>query len=100
MSAQQDDGAPYLDQDERDLFSAAFKNVVEAKRSSWKMISSIESKSKDSRDERRAKEYREKIDGGSYHDQDFSGKYFTPFNFWSPVIFGRGWPKIRGAEKV
>ena len=25
---------------------------------------------------------------------------FTPFNFRPPLIFGRGWPKIRGAEKV
>ena len=26
--------------------------------------------------------------------------YLTPFNFRPPLIFGRGWPKIRGAEKV
>ena len=26
--------------------------------------------------------------------------YFTPFNFRPPLIFGRGWPKIRGADKV
>ena len=25
---------------------------------------------------------------------------FTPFNFRLPLIFGRGWPKIRGTEKV
>ena len=27
-------------------------------------------------------------------------EYRTPFNFRPPLIFGRGWPKIRGAEKV
>ena len=27
-------------------------------------------------------------------------EYLTPFNFRPPLIFGRGWPKIRGAEKV
>ena len=26
--------------------------------------------------------------------------YLTPFNFRPPLIFGRGWPKIRGTEKV
>ena len=26
--------------------------------------------------------------------------YLTPFNFRPPLIFGRRWPKIRGAEKV
>ena len=30
--------------------------------------------------------------------RDFT--YLTPFNFRPPLIFGRGWPKIRGAEKV
>ena len=24
--------------------------------------------------------------------------YLTPFNFRPPLIFGRGWPKIKGAE--
>ena len=26
-------------------------------------------------------------------------KYLTPFNFRPPLIFGRGWPKIRGSKK-
>ena len=26
--------------------------------------------------------------------------YLTPFKIRPPLIFGRGWPKIRGAEKV
>ena len=30
-----------------------------------------------------------------FHDQ-----YLTPLNFRPPLIFGRGWPKIRGTEKV
>ena len=24
--------------------------------------------------------------------------YLTPFNFRTPLIFGRGWPKMKGAE--
>ena len=28
------------------------------------------------------------------------GAYLTPFNFRPPLIFGRGWPKIRGAGKI
>jgi len=54
-----------LQQEERNLLSVAFKNVVGARRSSWRVISSIESKTKDSGNERRltiAKEYREKIE--------------------------------------
>ena len=37
------------------------------------------------------------------HEQIYCKKsiiYLTPFNFRPPLIFGRGWPKIRGAEKV
>ena len=32
--------------------------------------------------------------------ENFNNDYLTPFNFRPPLIFGRGWPKIRGAEKV
>ena len=55
-----------LQQEERNLLSVAYKNVVGARRSSWRVISSIESKTKESGNERRlelAKEYREKIEG-------------------------------------
>jgi len=54
-----------LEQEERNLLSVAFKNVVGARRSSWRIISSIEGKTKESGNERRltiAKEYREKIE--------------------------------------
>jgi len=55
----------FLQQEERNLLSVAYKNVVGARRSSWRVISSIESKTKDSGSERRlaiAKEYREKVE--------------------------------------
>jgi len=55
----------FLQQEERNLLSVAYKNVVGARRSSWRVISSIEAKTKDSGNERRlaiAKEYREKVE--------------------------------------
>lgn len=54
-----------LQQEERNLLSVAYKNVVGARRSSWRVISSIEAKTKDSGNERRltiAQEYRETIE--------------------------------------
>jgi hypothetical protein len=50
-----------LTTEERNLLSVAYKNIVGAKRSSWRVISSIEQKSTDK--EELAKEYREKIEG-------------------------------------
>lgn len=49
---------PQLDDEQRNLLSVAYKNVVGARRSSWRVISSIEQKSNDSI----TKEYREKIE--------------------------------------
>jgi 14-3-3 protein beta/theta/zeta len=52
-----------LSNEERNLLSVAYKNVVGARRSSWRVISSIEQKTESN--ERRAqmtKEYREKIE--------------------------------------
>lgn len=46
--------------EERNLLSVAYKNIVGAKRSSWRVISSIEQKSTDN--EELAKEYRKKIE--------------------------------------
>lgn len=54
-----------LQQEERNLLSVAYKNVVGARRSSWRVISSIEAKTKDSGNDRRlelAKEYRQKVE--------------------------------------
>jgi len=54
-----------LQQEERNLLSVAYKNVVGARRSSWRVISSIESKTKDGNNEKRlaiAREYREKVE--------------------------------------
>lgn len=52
-----------LSNEERNLLSVAYKNVVGARRSSWRVISSIEQKS-DSSDRKKemAKVYREKIE--------------------------------------
>lgn len=49
-----------LSTEERNLLSVAYKNIVGAKRSSWRVISSIEQKSTDK--EELAKEYRKKIE--------------------------------------
>merc|ERR1719431_2507445 len=50
-----------LSNEERNLLSVAYKNVVGARRSSWRVISSIEQKTEGSeRKQQMAKEYREK----------------------------------------
>lgn len=54
---------PQLDDEQRNLLSVAYKNVVGARRSSWRVISTIEQKAKDN--EKKyviVKEYREKIE--------------------------------------
>jgi 14-3-3 protein beta/theta/zeta len=52
-----------LTNEERNLLSVAYKNVVGARRSSWRVISSIEQKTEGSeRKQQMAKDYREKID--------------------------------------
>jgi len=54
-----------LSNEERNLLSVAYKNVVGARRSSWRVISSIEQKTEQSaeRKQQMAKEYREKVEG-------------------------------------
>lgn len=52
-----------LSNEERNLLSVAYKNVVGARRSSWRVISSIEQKTEGSeKKQSMAKEYREKIE--------------------------------------
>jgi hypothetical protein len=54
-----------LTNEERNLLSVAYKNVVGARRSSWRVISSIEQKTEGTGNERKqamAKEYREKVE--------------------------------------
>jgi len=55
-----------LSNEERNLLSVAYKNVVGARRSSWRVISSIEQKAGDSqgseKKQQMAKEYREKVE--------------------------------------
>jgi len=52
-----------LSNEERNLFSVAYKNVVGARRSSWRVISSIEQKTEGSEKKQHiAKEYREKVE--------------------------------------
>ena len=51
-----------LSSDDRNLLSVAYKNVVGTRRSSWRVISSIEQKSSDDTKKDLAKQYREKIE--------------------------------------
>jgi 14-3-3 protein beta/theta/zeta len=52
-----------LTNEERNLLSVAYKNVVGARRSSWRVISSIEQKTEGSeKKQHMAKEYREKVE--------------------------------------
>jgi len=53
-----------LSTEERNLLSVAYKNVVGARRSSWRVISSIEQKSENNEKKcSMAREYREKVEG-------------------------------------
>ncbi len=54
-----------LSNEERNLLSVAYKNVVGARRSSWRVISSIEQKTaaEAERKQQMAREYREKVEG-------------------------------------
>jgi len=57
------EGEAELSNEERNLLSVAYKNVVGARRSSWRVISSIEQKTESSeRKQAMAKEYREKVE--------------------------------------
>lgn len=57
------EGSEELSNEERNLLSVAYKNVVGARRSSWRVISSIEQKTEGSeRKQTMAKEYREKVE--------------------------------------
>ena len=52
-----------LTNEERNLLSVAFKNVVGARRSSWRVVSSIEAKTEgNEKKQNMAKEYRERIE--------------------------------------
>lgn len=51
-----------LSSEERNLLSVAYKNVVGARRSSWRVLSSIEQKETKEKLSGKAKEYREKIE--------------------------------------
>ncbi|XP_061674665.1 14-3-3 protein zeta-like [Syngnathoides biaculeatus] len=51
-----------LTSEQRNLLSVAYKNVVGARRSSWRVLASIEGKAENDRRKELAKEYREKIE--------------------------------------
>lgn len=52
-----------LSEEERNLLSVAYKNVVGARRSAWRVVSSAEQKAKDSDHQHMCEEYRKKIEG-------------------------------------
>uniref|UniRef100_A0A1A8GY39 Tyrosine 3-monooxygenase/tryptophan 5-monooxygenase activation protein, beta polypeptide n=1 Tax=Nothobranchius korthausae TaxID=1143690 RepID=A0A1A8GY39_9TELE len=55
---------PELSNEERNLLSVAYKNVVGARRSSWRVTSSIEQKTEgNEKKQQMARDYREKIEG-------------------------------------
>lgn len=57
------EGGDELSNEERNLLSVAYKNVVGARRSSWRVISSIEQKTESNEKKQlMAREYREKIE--------------------------------------
>lgn len=56
-------GKKDLTVEERNLLSVAYKNVVGARRSSWRVLSNIEQKSTNDKQQLLVKEYKEKIEG-------------------------------------
>jgi len=57
------EGDPILDNNERNLLSVAFKNVVGSRRSSWRVISSLEQKTDNDEGKKRLiEDYRKKIE--------------------------------------
>lgn len=63
LTETEDSDQPGLTNEERNLLSVAYKNVVGARRSSWRVISSIESKSEQGDKKREmACEYRLKVE--------------------------------------
>ena len=52
----------HLSDEQRNLLSVAYKNVVGSRRSSWRVISSIEQRATSEEKQALAKEYREKIE--------------------------------------
>ncbi|XP_061822995.2 14-3-3 protein beta/alpha-1-like [Nerophis lumbriciformis] len=62
MKVVTEQGKSGLSNEERNLLSVAYKNVVGARRSSWRVMSSLEQKSEDNNKTALAKEYREKIE--------------------------------------
>ena len=57
------EGGVELSNEERNLLSVAYKNVVGARRSSWRVISSIEQKTEGNEKKlQMVKEYREKVE--------------------------------------
>lgn len=51
-----------LNSEERNLLSVAYKNVVGARRSSWRVLSSIEQKEQNEKQTATSKQYREKVE--------------------------------------
>ncbi|XP_061075154.1 14-3-3 protein beta/alpha-A [Conger conger] len=63
VTEQGQEPAHELSNEERNLLSVAYKNVVGARRSSWRVISSIEQKTEgNEKKQQMAREYREKIE--------------------------------------
>jgi len=76
-------GSSELSNEERNLLSVAYKNVVGARRSSWRVISSIEQKTETSmRKQAMSKDYREKVErelkGICNEVLDLLDKYLIP----------------------
>ncbi|KAG7478269.1 hypothetical protein MATL_G00078660 [Megalops atlanticus] len=63
VTEQEQEPSHELSNEERNLLSVAYKNVVGARRSSWRVISSIEQKTEgNEKKQQMAREYREKIE--------------------------------------
>ena len=88
------EGKKGLSSEERNLLSVAYKNVVGARRSAWRVISSIEQKAVDEGNTAKAelaKEYRGKIEQELYAKcQEVLVSYTSSTDYALLARYGRG----------
>lgn len=94
-----------LSNEERNLLSVAYKNVVGARRSSWRVITSIEQKTDgNEKKQQMAKEYREKIETELQdicNDVLVSGRaIMTLERFWLFFIENLSKPDVENGYKI